>query len=330
MNEQNREDIVFNRLTRTLTVTDMRSAAQVRILQLTHRALAPLGYLGISRVHGAINAILRPQSDTMIVEGSWKFRYPSNDYYWNRLLDAGWHYEPEIDSVLRKFANLPFVFIDLGANFGFWSSRMAIGLYGQHNTVAVEASNHCLRILQRNIEGARWPVRVYHRAIDEVSARRLNLFGTRHAGLSIDESWYGASSTMANIVETISIDDLFANEGIDSVATPTIIKLDVEGVELRALKGAKNTIAGQSLWLIEDAEKRTVSQAVRHAVDDLGMTLHLIESDKIRRVESLDEVYELKRRQTAIQATGLNLIATSSNYWLETIRGSSAESEGVG
>ncbi len=57
----------------------------------------------------------------MIVEGSWKFRYPSNDYYWNRLLDAGWHYEPEIDSVLRKFANLPFVFIDLGANFGFWS-----------------------------------------------------------------------------------------------------------------------------------------------------------------------------------------------------------------
>ncbi len=54
MNEQNREDIVFNRLTRTLTVTDMRSAAQVRILQLTHRALAPLGYLGISRVHGAI------------------------------------------------------------------------------------------------------------------------------------------------------------------------------------------------------------------------------------------------------------------------------------
>lgn len=284
-------------------------------MQFSHRALAPLGYFGISRVHAALNAALRPKTDTVIDEGLWRFRYPSGDYYWNRLLDPRYSYEPEVERLLRRFRHIGFTFVDLGANFGFWSSRVARGMYGRHRVIAVEASSYCLGVLRRNLAGS--GASIHHRAIDERSGRHVSLYGgPRHAGQSIDEEWSGASHTVVDRVETIAIDDLL--EGIDA-ATPLIVKLDVEGVEMRALKGAQRTIAGPSLWLIEDAAPNAVSDSTIFARDELGMSLFMDDGKKLALLDDWEPLLAHKRTLTRFQAAGVNLVATASPMWLEAL-----------
>jgi FkbM family methyltransferase len=311
--------ITFDRTSRKLETRNLQSLLQARLMQLSHLALAPIGYLGVSRVHAAINRAMRPTSDTMILENGVRFSFPSNDYYWNRLLDASWQYEPEIHAFLRAASAVPFVFLDLGANFGYWSARVGSSLYQSHRSIAVEASATSFAILERNTRTLPQPVTIYHRAIDAVSGKKVFLYGERHAGFSIDQNWYGASSNKANEVETISIDDLLAAENIDPSEIPVLIKLDVEGVEARALAGAARTIGGQSAFLIEDAEKNGVSEAVRHLHVDLGMSLFRFDRGSFREIGSLDEIKSLKARQSSLQAVGLNLVAASSPIWKSVI-----------
>jgi hypothetical protein len=116
---------VYDREARALLAPDAGTRRRVRMLQLTHRLLRPVGYLGVSRAFALINALLPSRGDITIREGSWLFRFPANDYYWNRLLDPAWQYEPEIHSFLQAIRGLPHTFVDLGANFGYWSTRVA-------------------------------------------------------------------------------------------------------------------------------------------------------------------------------------------------------------
>src|SRR5690606_15241801 len=126
---------------------------QARMMQAACAALAPVGLYGISRLHRAMNAVLKPKTITCIKGDGWVFRYPSGDDYWNRMLGAGFEYEPEIDYVLRTFSHLPWALLDLGANFGYWSARAGGGVYGERRTIAVEASAYCLDLLRQNAAG---------------------------------------------------------------------------------------------------------------------------------------------------------------------------------
>lgn len=314
--------IRYDRLQRKLTAPDFKHLCWARLMQASHLALAPVRYLGISRVHNAINKLFNPTTDTVVIEGACAYRFPSNDYYWNVLLDGGWYYERELDVVMARCAKLPFVFLDLGANYGYWSAKVAAGLFGVHRIVAVEASGQCLPVLRQNVAGSQAPVAIHHRAIDEVSGRQVKLFGDRHAGCSIDETWYGASAHVADTVETISIDDLLALEGIDPAVMPVLVKLDVEGVELRALKGAARASKGASMFVVEDADKAGVSEALHYVMKELGMRLfvHENESDTFREITSLDEVAAVKGLRHRLQCVGLNFFATSSPLWIEALK----------
>jgi len=311
--------ITFDRATDRLWSTGGASLLQPRAMQLSHRMLAPAGYLGISRLHAAINKALRPHSDTMIVEREFRFVFPSNDYYWNRLLDSSWSYEPEIDAYLSMMASTPWFFIDLGANYGYWSARVGSGMYGPHPSIAVEAAAATFLVLERNTRNLPQPVALYHRAIDAVSGSEVVLYGERHAGLSIDKSWYGASSKVANQVETISIDDLLSAERVDPAVVPVLVKLDVEGVEMRALQGAERTLDGQSVFLIEDAEKGEVSDAVRWLFERPEMTLFLFKRGQFAELRELDEILSIRARESKWRGVGLNLVATASPIWKDAM-----------
>ncbi|GAK46164.1 methyltransferase FkbM [Tepidicaulis marinus] len=317
------EAIIFDRTNASLSTPDLRSLIHVRALQTTHKILRPFGYIGISRLHNMISKITRPTTMTMVREGRFCFRFPSNDYYWNRLLDPSWSYEPEIDVVLARFADVPYIFLDLGANFGFWSARVASGLYGEHPVVAVEASEFCFQLLKLNVSELN--AHIHHRAIDSVSDKRISLFGSRHAGFSIDENWYGASKNVVNDVVSVTIDDLLALENLDADQKPVIIKLDVEGVELRALQGASKAVAGKTAFIIEDADRSGLSDAVRYAIDELGMTIFSIEDGHFNKLSTLEELTSVNANKSQIQATGLNLIATKSPFWIERLTGSNSE-----
>ena len=313
------KEIIFNRSTGQLTAPTAKLLMQARLMQMSMLALAPFGHLGISRVHGAINHVLKPRTFTSVVEGQSTFRYPSDDYYWNRLLTASWKYEPEIDQFLKSVAEKPFVFLDLGANFGFWSERVGAGVYGSHQAIAVEASEASLRVLELNVGAFSPTVKVIHAAIEAISGKTIPIFGERHAGVSIKNDWPGASSKVANTVETISVDDLLQQENVNAQTLPVVIKLDIEGAELLALQGARQTIVGRSIFLMEDAEPNDISDAVRYAHDDCQMKLFTLDASGVKLVTTLDDIKEEKAKFASIGQVGFNLLATASEFWQDTM-----------
>jgi FkbM family methyltransferase len=310
-----RSELLYDRCTRTLAAPDRASRLHARLLQAIHRVWEPVAYLGISRMFALINRLLPPgAAETVIREGEFQFRFPANDYFWNRLLDVRWKYEPELDVFFRSICGRPWLFLDLGANFGYWSLRVA-ALYGPRQVLAVEASSAAFRVLCRNLATSGGAVSPVHRAVWSRSGEEAPLYGSRHLGLSLEPSWRGAEPVAAERVTTVTVDDLLREWGVDATSTPLVVKVDVEGVERQVLEGASAASRGTSVFLIEDATgPGHVADAIRYA-HVMGMRLYAMTVRGVRRLNGPEDVLRLKPWITRLQQSGLNLAATASPEW---------------
>jgi FkbM family methyltransferase len=119
---------------------------------------------------------------------------------------------------------------DIGANIGWYSCLMHRLTKGRGLIVAVEPMPRALRLLYKSAES--WPnVQVVPCAIGEAGGY-ANLCEAR----ALDASQVHFSS--AGEVEVVTIDDLAARFG-----PPDVIKIDVEGAELMAFRGAVKTLS---------------------------------------------------------------------------------------
>ena len=144
------------------------------------------------------------------------------------------------DGVLKSLIQSGMTVFDIGANIGFYT-RLFSQLVGPHGrVVAVEPAARALRILERNC------------------ADRQNVILIRGA--------VGADFGKAEIVQPRSIDTSFIRPGtgpievttIDHIASlygmPQVIKVDVEGAELIAFRGAGAVFATRPSIMFEYAD----------------------------------------------------------------------------
>jgi FkbM family methyltransferase len=142
--------------------------------------------------------------------------FPAYDEYWARHFYAGVPFEPDVEQIFRRFAKGR-VLIDCGANIGYWSVRAKeLGFAG---AIAIEANEALIPILRRNHQGS-----VIHAAVYSKSGETLFLKG---------EGVAAALGSDGKPVKTLALADLRADR-------PAIVKLDVEGAEIEAIKGAGN------------------------------------------------------------------------------------------
>ncbi len=76
---------------------------------------------------------------------------------------------------------------------------------------------------------------------------------------------------------------------------------------------------GQVAFLIEDAEKNDVSEAVRHLSDDLGVSLFWFDRGSFRGIGSLEKIKILKARLGSWRGAGLNVVAEACPGWKSAI-----------
>lgn len=151
--------------------------------------------------------------------------FPAYDPYWSRHLYAGVPFEPDVEAIFRRFAKGR-TLIDCGANIGFWSARAKE--LGFADAIAIEANADLIPLLRRNYRG-----RVVHAAVHSRSGETKFLSG---------EGAAASLGTTGKPVETIALADL-------KIQGPTLIKLDIEGVEIPAIEGAHGMDA---LFVYED------------------------------------------------------------------------------
>ncbi len=243
-----------------------------------------------------------------ITPGVW-FHFDVGDFYWNRLAYRGFEYEPELGALLSAFADLRYTLIDCGANYGYWSLLAAHETLGAHRVLAVEASPTTLRGLQRNVTAARGTIEVHERAIAERSGETLTLFERgSHAGASLRSQWLGNDRPLSGAfdVVTVSVDDLLAGAS-PPVEDPVLIKLDVEGVEIDALKGATQTLRRDSLVIFEEYGEDRDCRVAAFVLAELDLEVFFMSDDGLLQcIRSVDQVRRLKKHRRR----GYNLIAT--------------------
>ncbi len=242
-------------------------------------------YLHFQR--GLFSADLGPDS---------RFIFPLGDRYWSRYIIriTKSPYEPEIDWLLRRAANLSYAMLDCGANMGYWAILASSAAYGRHFVVAIEASRSNFELLLNNAHANGQRFRAVHRAITDTSGETVRLIGRAHAGRSLRADWHRKPSGVVEEVETITLDEL-ADHYLPDRDWPPLVKLDVEGVEIEAMKGGRRLIEKGALIIYEDHAKETTHPATRYVMSLGDMEIwNLAADERLMRITSLDQLAAIK------------------------------------
>jgi FkbM family methyltransferase len=134
--------------------------------------------------------------------------------------------------------------VDAGANEGLYTLFAARRVGPSGRVLAVEPSLRELGRLRANVRLNRLDnVRVVPQALaDREDKARLLLAEAAHAGQNTLGAFIYAGVAAADevMVDRVRLDDLLAAQGHDRI---DVIKLDIEGAEFAALRGAEETVA---------------------------------------------------------------------------------------
>jgi FkbM family methyltransferase len=240
-----------------------------------------------------------------------RFAFPFGDGYWSKLLYPGFSYEDELELLFRHSVEVDYTLLDCGANYGYWSVLVSSAPLGSHKAIAIEPSALNFAKLANNarINGSRFET--LKCAIG--SARgTANLSGTKHEAFSI----VGAADAAGEEVPVLALDNLID----DGRVTPDgkyLIKLDVEGVEIEAIKGGTRLLQADSVIMCEEHGNDRAHTVSRYILDHTPLTL-FVRDPASNRFETVTDLSILDRIKVSTNV-GYNVFATSSAFWLDRI-----------
>ena len=184
------------------------------------------------------------------------FEFPYGDGYWSKLLNRSYRYEDELELLFRDSVDVDYTLIDCGANYGYWSVLVSSRPFGSHKAIAIEPSSQNFPKLANNARANRNRFELIKCAIGAVRGT-AHLTGTKHEAFSIA----GETNSEGEEVPVIALDNLI-DDGKVSQSGKYLIKLDVEGVEIEAIKGGARLLQGDSVDSVRGAWQRSRSHRV--------------------------------------------------------------------
>ncbi|MDA8045861.1 MAG: FkbM family methyltransferase [Actinomycetota bacterium] len=202
------------------------------------------------------------------------------------VLDGMW--EPHVTSWMQSALGRGQVFVDVGANVGYFT-LLGAQLVGQEGlVVAVEAHPELAAILQRNvvINGVYGYVTCHQKAAWSENTElqfniRENFAGNSSAGTI-------AAADMTRLGDTerpVTVDAVVLDDLLQHLPRVDVIKVDVEGAEVHVFQGLRRTLAAnpQAVVMFEWAPAQIESVGDTPAqlialVEELGFQLRLLET----------------------------------------------------
>src|ERR1019366_2835958 len=117
-------------------------------------------------------------------------------------------------------------------------------------------------------------------------------------------------------VPVIALDNLL-DDGRISAHGKYLIKLDVEGVEVDAIKGGTRLLQGDSVLLCEEHGNDPNHTVSRYILDQTPLTL-IVYDPRSNRLETVTELSILDRIKVSTHV-GYNVFGTASAFWLDRI-----------
>lgn len=160
--------------------------------------------------------------------------------------------EPIITSKILSFAKDASLFIDIGANIGYYSILLSDN--DKLKIISVEPDESNRKILEKNISINKIKnITVISEGISSKDGF-VTFYIDQNTGRTSsiqEEAWH---PTAASIIEA-KIKIITLNELIEKYGCPDLIKCDVEGHELEVLKGADQALTSKATWFIETTKE---------------------------------------------------------------------------
>jgi len=238
------------------------------------------------------------------------FEFPYGDGYWSKLLDRSYRYEGELELLFLDSVDVDYTLIDGGANYGYWSVLVSSTPFGRHRAIAIEPSSQNFPKLANNarVNGDRFEIMKC--AIGSVRGT-ARLSGTKHEAFSI----VGGSSGGED-VPVIALDNLIDDGKVEGTGK-YLIKLDVEGVEIEAIKGGTRLLQADSVILCEEHGSDRTHAVSRFILDQTPLKL-IVYDPNSGRLENVTELSILDRIKVSTNV-GYNVFGTASAFWLDRI-----------
>jgi FkbM family methyltransferase len=234
------------------------------------------------------------------------FAFPYGDGYWSKLLNRTFSYENELELLFQASADVDYTLLDCGANYGYWSVLVSSAPYGSHKAIAVEPSSENFSKLANNakINGNRFDVMKCAIGASRGTAR---LSGTKHEAFSI-----AGDQDDGEEVPVIALDNLL-DDGKVAPGGKFLIKLDVEGVEIEAMKGGKRLLTEDSVLLCEEHGNDPQHTVSRYILEQTPLKL-IVYDPRSKRMETVNELSILDRIKVSTHV-GYNVFGTASAFW---------------
>ena len=234
------------------------------------------------------------------------FAFPYGDGYWSKLLNRTFSYEDELDLLFLDSADVDYTLLDCGANYGYWSVLVSSAPYGSHKAIAVEPSSQNFSKLANNakINGDRFDAMKCAIGASRGTAR---LSGTKHEAFSI-----AGDQDDGEEVPVIALDNLL-DDGKVASGGKFLIKLDVEGVEIEAMKGGKRLLQEDSVLLCEEHGNDPQHTVSRYILEQTQLKL-IVYDPRSKRMETVNELSILDRIKVSTHV-GYNVFGTASAFW---------------
>jgi FkbM family methyltransferase len=238
------------------------------------------------------------------------FEFPYGDGYWSKLLDRSYHYEDELELLFRHSADVDYTLIDCGANYGYWSVLVSSAPFGAHKAIAIEPATQNFPKLVNNseINARRFETMKYAIGAKRGTAR---LSGTKHEAFSI-----AGDQAEGEQVPVIALDNLI-DDGKVPASGKYLIKLDVEGVEIEAIKGGTRLLQTDSVVLCEEHGNDPRHTVSRYILEETPLKL-IVYDPRSSRMETVTELSILDRIKVSSHV-GYNVFGTASAFWQDRI-----------
>jgi FkbM family methyltransferase len=173
----------------------------------------------------------------------------------SRAIFVTGRYEPNEFCVLARVLQPGMTFVDVGANMGLYAMFAARKVVPGGTVLAIEPSSREYEKLVKNIETNRLGVRALRVAVsDRAGGAELLVAPLRRSGHNtLGAFGYDTPLERKETVALASLDQIVAEQGLQRL---DVIKMDVEGAELLALRGATRVLREfRPLWLLEISDR---------------------------------------------------------------------------
>jgi FkbM family methyltransferase len=223
---------------------------------------------------------------------------------------SGWDIASEISAAASLVKTTTPVLLDIGANFGVWSRQMLELFPGWSKLILVEPQLACLDSLAR----INFPNKAIYSCPVSEHEGEMNFFtdertlGWEAASLfERGDTYFSEMKRSTTVVPVRTIDDIILENHLTKI---DFMKLDIEGAELPALKGAETSLRRRMIKAISfefgsgNINSRTFFRDIWDLLRTQGFCIdRILPGGRLLRIREYDETLEYFRGVTNYVAT---------------------------